>query len=212
MSNFSQHQPPSPSIDPDPSSSQMSFDSPQIPGSIGPDRGMSRRRLRPPSRVQSHGELPEYANMTEAHDPAQNSHYPAQQDSRPQTPSGTGAPEFIQPPDTARLPRPTCRLVRSDAQKRPPKTGRRRTTTPWAPTMAMIRLHQRPGTSRSCTRPPPSTSSLPGRGQMSRHMPAIHLLLSCTRPGNSCLTPCSVNLQKNLSSPSSSLSCPTPSR
>ncbi|KAI0826756.1 hypothetical protein BC628DRAFT_215088 [Trametes gibbosa] len=39
--------------------------------------------------------------MPDAHDPAQNSQYPPPQDSRPQTPSGTGAPEFIHSSDSS---------------------------------------------------------------------------------------------------------------
>ena len=48
-------------VDPGPSSHPLSFESHQIESSIGPDRGLPRRRLRMPERVQSHGELPEYA-------------------------------------------------------------------------------------------------------------------------------------------------------
>ena len=47
------------SVDPGPSTQQLAFDSPQVEGSIGPDRG--RRRMRMPERVMSHGEIPEYA-------------------------------------------------------------------------------------------------------------------------------------------------------
>ncbi|CDO68264.1 hypothetical protein BN946_scf184842.g27 [Trametes cinnabarina] len=102
---FSHHPPPSPSIDSTASSNGMSFDSPQIDGSIGPDRSLSRRRLRPHSRVQSHGELPDYAAMTEAHDHVQNSHYPSHQGSRPQTPNGPGGPDqFMQLSEQSRLP------------------------------------------------------------------------------------------------------------
>ncbi|KAI0357418.1 CenpB-DNA-bind-domain-containing protein [Trametes cingulata] len=98
---FSQHHPPSPSVDSGPSSNTMSFESPQIPSSIGPDRGPSRRRLRPPGRVQSHGEIPDFA-MPEAHD---TSHYPSHQGSRPQTPNVPGAPDqFVQVSEQARLP------------------------------------------------------------------------------------------------------------
>ncbi|KAI9061331.1 CenpB-DNA-bind-domain-containing protein [Trametes sanguinea] len=101
---FSHHPPPSPSIDSGTSSNGLSFDSPQIDGNIGPDRSLSRRRLRPHGRVQSHGELPEYTSMTEAHDHVQNSHYPAHQGSRPQTPSGPGAPDqFMQLSEQSRL-------------------------------------------------------------------------------------------------------------
>ncbi|KAJ2984947.1 hypothetical protein NUW54_g10318 [Trametes sanguinea] len=101
---FSHHPPPSPSIDSGTSSNGLSFDSPQIDGNIGPDRSLSRRRLRPHGRVQSHGELPDYASMTEAHDHVQNSHYPAHQGSRPQTPSGPGAPDqFMHLSEQSRL-------------------------------------------------------------------------------------------------------------
>ena len=65
---FSLHHPPSPSVESGPSSNQLSFESPQINGSIGPDRGLPRRRLRPLGRVQSHGELPDYAQLPETHD------------------------------------------------------------------------------------------------------------------------------------------------
>ncbi|KAI0373755.1 CenpB-DNA-bind-domain-containing protein [Pilatotrama ljubarskyi] len=95
---FSQHHPPSPSIDSGSPSNTMSFESPQIPGSIGPDRGLPRRRLRPPGRVQSHGEIPDFA-MPEAHD---TSHYPSHQGSRPQTPNVSSAPDHFAPSEQAR--------------------------------------------------------------------------------------------------------------
>ncbi len=41
----------------------MSFESHQIDSSIGPDRGLPRRRIRMSERVQSHGELSEYATI-----------------------------------------------------------------------------------------------------------------------------------------------------
>ncbi|KAI0328866.1 CenpB-DNA-bind-domain-containing protein [Cubamyces sp. BRFM 1775] len=101
---FSLHHPPSPSLESGPSSNQLSFESPQINGSIGPDRGLPRRRLRPLGRVQSHSELPDYPQLPEAHDHIQNSHYPPHQGSRPQTPNGPGAPEhFMQLSEQSRL-------------------------------------------------------------------------------------------------------------
>ncbi|RDX50294.1 hypothetical protein OH76DRAFT_468747 [Lentinus brumalis] len=51
-------------IDPGPDSHVMSFESHQIDSSIGPDRGLPRRRIRMSERVQSHGELPEYATIS----------------------------------------------------------------------------------------------------------------------------------------------------
>ncbi|KAI0771172.1 hypothetical protein BD413DRAFT_671385, partial [Trametes elegans] len=90
--SFPHHQPPSPSIDAGPSSNQMPFESAQISGSIGPDRGVNRRRLRQQGRVQSHGELPvpDYGAMPEARDHTQLFHL---QNSRPHTPSVPGASE-----------------------------------------------------------------------------------------------------------------------
>ena len=51
----------------DPSSSQaMGFDS-QVEGSIGPDRGLARRRFRMHERVHSQGELPDYASLSQSY-------------------------------------------------------------------------------------------------------------------------------------------------
>lgn len=57
---------PSSSVDPGPSS--LSFDSPQIDSSIGPDRGIARgRRVRLPDRVPQSHELPEYAAISQSY-------------------------------------------------------------------------------------------------------------------------------------------------
>lgn len=55
--------PSSSAVEPGSSSQALSFDSPQVESSIGPDRGISRRRFRLHERVPSHGELPEYEAM-----------------------------------------------------------------------------------------------------------------------------------------------------
>ncbi len=54
-------------IDPGPSSQALGFDSPQLEGSIGPDRGLARRRFRMHERVHSQGELPEYASLSQSY-------------------------------------------------------------------------------------------------------------------------------------------------
>ncbi|KAI0755271.1 hypothetical protein C8Q80DRAFT_422513 [Daedaleopsis nitida] len=64
---YSNH-PPSSSVDPGPSSHSISFDSPQIDSSIGPDRVLRTRRVRLPERVQSHGEqLSEYPAISQSY-------------------------------------------------------------------------------------------------------------------------------------------------
>ncbi|EJF57114.1 CenpB-DNA-bind-domain-containing protein [Dichomitus squalens LYAD-421 SS1] len=79
--------PTSSAVDPGPSTQTLSFDSPQVESSIGPDRGLSRRRIRLHERVPSHGELPEYGSISQSYGhPPPAAHFAHPQGSRPHSP------------------------------------------------------------------------------------------------------------------------------
>ncbi|RPD62767.1 CenpB-DNA-bind-domain-containing protein [Lentinus tigrinus ALCF2SS1-6] len=108
---------------PGPSSHTLSFESHQIDSSIGPDRGLPRRRLRIPERVQSHGELPEYATMSNPYNHPQNSPFipHPQHGSRPQTPTHQPVYQLSETPGQPSMSTPDAYHHRMDSISRVPE-------------------------------------------------------------------------------------------
>ncbi|KAH9933236.1 CenpB-DNA-bind-domain-containing protein [Epithele typhae] len=91
---------PSPVPDSASSAQHIAFDSPQVEGSIGPDRSLSRRRARTSDRLPSGGENSAYASSSSqsyGHNPSPQYSHP--HGSRPQTPAQSlySLPDLSQP-------------------------------------------------------------------------------------------------------------------
>nr|VWO94898.1 HTH CENPB-type domain-containing protein [Ganoderma boninense] len=101
-------------VDPSSSSQALGFDS-QVEGSIGPDRGLARRRFRMHERVHSQGDLPEYASLSQSYGhPQAPPHFSPQEGSRPHSPAAHVAYHLPDPTQSA--------MSNADAYGQQPRT------------------------------------------------------------------------------------------